>query len=148
MFPVLPISFSAASTSSPYTSVFSAAADLSLYLSAAFVTASAASCSWVALSEIMDTSTAPLQAASRAGIPQPGRLSRRASKPAWDISAPDCLSGWETSCHSAASTPSPHQMFCGSALIWAELWCKLYFCVYFSSASSSCSVIFIHQFLF
>lgn len=103
------------------------------------VTASPASC--LALSVI----TAPLQAQSR--YVQLARLSRRAPKPAWDISAPDCLSACETCCHSAASTPSPDQMFYRPAFICSELGYKLYFCVYFSSASSFGSVIFIHQFL-
>lgn len=113
-----------------------------------FVTASPASWSWAALSEIAGMQHDPAAGCRQSRYPQLARLSRRASKAAWDVSAPDCLSGWEKCCHSAASTPSPDQMFCGSALIWSELCCKLYFCVSFWSASSSGSVIFIHQFLF
>lgn len=100
------------------------------------------------VSETLGRQHGPAAGCRQGRCPQRARLSRTASKPAWDIPAPDCLSGCGTCCHSAASTPSPDQMFCGSAFIRSELWRKLYFCVYFSSACSSSSVIFIHQFLF
>lgn len=79
----------------------------------------------------------------------PARLSRGASEPARDLlSLPVSLSTCQPHCHSAASTPSPDQMLCRPGLIWSELWCKLYFCDYFSSAFPSCSVILMFQFLF
>ena len=62
-----------------------------------------------------------LQAEKQSGYPQLARLSGRAPQSAWDLPSPDCLSAWETCCHSAASTPSPDQMLCKSGLIWSEL---------------------------
>lgn len=60
-----------------YTSVCSAAADLSPHLPAAFVTASPIH--GQPCQSLQACSTAPLQAASRAGIPQPARLSLQTS---------------------------------------------------------------------